>query len=586
MAGPDDPTTGLLSDHQLETELVPSPVSYRVLRPPPVAVPVPARGYPLLLFLHGGNGSADLLDTVAPIFERLWSEGALAPMVVATPSAGRSFYLDRFDGAVRWESFLLSEFIPHLIETTGAGRQGRAVALAGVSMGGLGVLRLAFRHPDRFVTVAAIEPGIEESTIWDDVLLRDRVYRDDALMHQLFGNPIDPDHFHHNHPRAIAEDNGHLIAAAGLDIYFECGDEDVLHLQYGSEALHQQLFAHGIEHEYRLVRGANHVGATLPARIADALRFVDRSMAALDGPTRGPDPVVDTFTTYVSVQEVDRGYRRTEIIDGPGGTLEVHRQGQGPTVVLIPSLGRSAADFVDLTSRLARSGFCVVAPEPRGIGASRSRLEDLTMKDLADDIACVIGTLGNVPATVVGHAFGNRVARMVATVYPEVVESVVLLACGGLVPPSPPASAALRAVFDPELTPEEHLAAVATAFFAAGHDASVWTDGWHTDVAAAQALADRGTPQETWWTAGGSDLLVVQPADDVIATPENARHIIDTVGSRASMITIPRAGHALLPEQPAAVGVALLTWLDRRLRSSPKPGLGGGQAHHRRSPLD
>jgi pimeloyl-ACP methyl ester carboxylesterase len=182
-----------------------------------------------------------------------------------------------------------------------------------------------------------------------------------------------------------------------------------------------------------------------------------------------------------------------------------------------------------------------------------------------------VQTLAGAPTTVVGHAFGNRVARMVATLYPELVESVVLLACGGLVPPSPAAGAALRAVFNTDLTPEKHLAAVSTAFFANGNDASVWAGGWHADVAVAQAVADRATPPATWWKAGRSDVLVVQPAEDVIALPENATNIVETLGSRASMITIPHAGHALLPEQPAAVAVALLTWLNRRVGSGCSP---------------
>jgi S-formylglutathione hydrolase len=565
MPGSVDSTNSLLSAHQLETDLVPSPVEYRILRPSPRVAPAPARGLPLLVFLHGGGGSAEFLDTLVPIFEGLWTGGTIPPMVVATPSAGRNFYLDRFDGTVLWERFLFSEFIPHLIKTTGAGRDWGAVALAGVSMGGLGALRLAFRRPDRFVAVAVLEPGIEESTTWNDVLLRDRVYRDDALMHELFGNPIDSDHFHNNHPRAIAERNGHLIAAAGLDVYFECGDQDVLHLQYGAEALHRQLFAQGIDHEYRLVRGGDHLGPSLPNRFTDALRFLGDSIAALDEPTPEPDPVVEMFAAYITPQELDRGYRRTEIVDGPDGPLEVHLMGEGHSVVLIPSRGGGGADFRVLAARLARSGYKVIAPEPRGIGASDGGLEGLTMADLANDVAFMIRAAGGAPATVVGHAFGNRVARMVATLYPDLVESVVLLACGGLIPPSPAVSAALRAVFDSELTQEEHIAAVSTAFFAAGNDASVWADGWHADVAAAQVLADRSTPQQTWWTAGCSDVLVVQPAEDVIALPENAMDITEELGPRASMMTIPHAGHALLPEQPAAIAVGLLTWLDNRL---------------------
>ncbi len=62
---------------------------------------------------------------------------------------------------------------------------------------------------------------------------------------------------------------------------------------------------------------------------------------------------------------------------------------------------------------------------------------------------------------------------------------------------------------------------------------------------------------------GGKDLLVVQPADDVMAVAENAHRICEEFGDRASMVMVPDAGHALLPEQPEAVEVVLRTWLAR-----------------------
>ena len=551
-----------MSGHTLATGLVPSPVSFRVLHPD-----VPTDGLPLLLFLHGGGGSDESLNTVRPVFEMLWADGSLPPLVVATPSAGRSFYLDRSDGSQRWEQFLLTEFIAHLTATMGAGRD--AVALAGVSMGGMGSLRLAFRHPGRFVAVAAVEPAIEEATRWNEVVLRDRVYRDDALMHELFGNPVDDDHFTDNHPRALAGRNAHLIAASGLPIYFECGDQDLLHLQYGAEALHRQLFAHGIDHEYRLVRGANHVGPSLPGRFADAFRFVGRALRpnGTDGVTT--DLQLSLFADYVASMERPRGYRRTVMVDRPAGALEVHVQGQGPAVVLLPSLGRGSSDFDLLSARLARAGYQVIRPEPRGIGGSAGASGKVTFAELADDIAAVIatvvGTGASASATVVGHAFGNRVARMVATRYPELVESVVLLACGGLIPPSSEIAAALIAAFDSSLSPADHQLAVGTAFFAPGNDSSVWADGWYSDVADMQIAATRDTPVDTWWGVGQASVLIVQPADDVLAVPENANRIALAIGDRATIVTIPNAGHALLPEQPAAVATALLTWLDQRL---------------------
>ena len=155
-------------------------------------------------------------------------------------------------------------------------------------------------------------------------------------------------------------------------------------------------------------------------------------------------------------------------IDGPAGPLQVHVQGQGPAVVLIPSLGRGARDFDLLAASLADAGYRAIRPEPSGIEGSALGPGMVTMDDLADDVATVIRATVKTPpmsATVVGHAFGNRVARMVATRYPELVESVVLLASGGKIPPSAEAATALSAVFDTSLSSTDHLAAVRTALF-------------------------------------------------------------------------------------------------------------------------
>lgn len=260
----------------------------------------------------------------------------------------------------------------------------------------------------------------------------------------------------------------------------------------------------------------------------------------------------------------DKGERRTTRIDGPAGPIEVRENGEGPAVVFLPSLGRGAEDFDLLAGHVSRAGYHTICPQPRGIGGSTGDLAGLTMADLAADVAAVIDYRAEAPATLVGHAFGNRVARMTATDHPHLVDSVVLLCCGGLVPPGPEPEAALRKVFDPELSNEDHLAAVRLAFFAPGNDPSVWFNGWHGIVAAVQGAATAAQPVDHWWGAGDKDVFVVQPADDVMAVPENARRIVHELAGRASMVTIPGAGHALLPEQPEAVAAAMLTWLERK----------------------
>jgi len=254
---------------------------------------------------------------------------------------------------------------------------------------------------------------------------------------------------------------------------------------------------------------------------------------------------------------------RVEQVAVDDGVIEVRAVGTGRLVVMVPSAGRGATDFDDLAVSVAAAGHRVVCPEPRGIAGTTAPLDGLTMTVLASDTAAVIRACATsgAPAVVVGHAFGNRVARMTATEFPDLVDEVVLLACGGMVAPSESASAALQAVFDESLPSDEHLAHVATAFFAHGNDPEVWADGWYPSAAFVQGVASREQSVEHWWGAGRARVLVVQPADDVIAPIGNAHAVVERLGDRAELVVIERAGHALLPEQPAAVAAAVIDWL-------------------------
>jgi pimeloyl-ACP methyl ester carboxylesterase len=76
-------------------------------------------------------------------------------------------------------------------------------------------------------------------------------------------------------------------------------------------------------------------------------------------------------------------------------------------------------------------------PQPRGIGGSIGPLEGITLHDLAADVASVVATEGQGPAVVIGHAFGNWVARTLAADRPDLVRGIVL-AAAALKGPLPP----------------------------------------------------------------------------------------------------------------------------------------------------
>src|SRR5262245_39277940 len=161
-----------------------------------------------------------------------------------------------------------------------------------------------------------------------------------------------------------------------------------------------------------------------------------------------------------------------ETLEVDPAELELYVCGQGPAVLLLPSLGRDASDFHGLMLALAAAGLRALALNPRGVGASRGPSDGITLYDLARDVAAVIAARAqDRAANVVGHAFGHRVACCLAVAHPERVRRLVLLGAGGKVPPDPEASAAFKHFFDEGLTPEERYDAMKTANFAARSDA-------------------------------------------------------------------------------------------------------------------
>lgn len=263
-----------LIEGRIETKLVPSPVEYNALLPDgydSIKEPLP-----LLLFLHGGGGDRGFLNRMRAIIDDMWKAGTLPKMVIVTPSALRSFYMDYKDGSQKWESFVVGPFLEHLRQTYKVTRQRKGTLLFGISMGGLGALRMAFKHPDKFEALAALEPGIDPALKWKDVKPRNRFYRGDALMQTIFGKPLDEAYWEANNPASICVAAADKIRGSGLEIYIDVGDQDAFNINEGTEFMHRVLWDYKIPHEYHLVRGADHVGRTIRPRTTEALQFLAR----------------------------------------------------------------------------------------------------------------------------------------------------------------------------------------------------------------------------------------------------------------------------------------------------------------------
>lgn len=275
-AGAARPAAGELRVDRMGSSYVPGEVAVGLYLPPGYGA-APDKRYPLLLLLHGGNGSERDLARFAPIIDEAIRDRRIPPLVVAMPSARRSLYMDYRDGSERWETFMLTELLPRLRASLAISPERADTFVGGWSMGGLGSLRLAFKHPDVFAAVAALEPAVEPVLAWGDIGPRVKFWRSDDVYRQVFGTPVDTAFWAENNPATIAHQAPRRLLDLG--VYLDVGDQDLLYLNQGVEFLHRVLFDAGVAHEYRLVQGGEHVGPSLAPRLSDALGFIGRRIA-------------------------------------------------------------------------------------------------------------------------------------------------------------------------------------------------------------------------------------------------------------------------------------------------------------------
>lgn len=154
-----------LLDATFTTDALFQPVAARILLP--ADYDPDGEPYPVLYLLHGGGDpdgwanwstAGEIVDTLA---------GTAFHGIVVMPEGGRSGWYADWHGQTQgglspqWETFHIDQLVPWVdanLNTTGD-RSGRAIA--GLSMGGLGALMYAGRHPDVFSAVGSFSGGTD-----------------------------------------------------------------------------------------------------------------------------------------------------------------------------------------------------------------------------------------------------------------------------------------------------------------------------------------------------------------------------------------------------------------------------------------
>lgn len=181
--------------------------------------PSPTRTWPVLYLLHGAG------DDYTSWTRSTDAAGLTGgkDLLVVMPSGGRNgFYSDWLNhgagGPPKWETFHLTELRQILERGYGAGSER---AIAGLSMGGLGAMSYAARHPGMFAAAASYS-GVVHTTYQaarSTSLIQGILIKEGIDPYALWGDPIlNADVWASHNPFALAP------RLTGIPLYVACGN--------------------------------------------------------------------------------------------------------------------------------------------------------------------------------------------------------------------------------------------------------------------------------------------------------------------------------------------------------------------------
>ena len=268
-AGADAQQGRVLEGQTFHSDVLDRKWAYTIYLPP--GYESSERAYPVFYLLHGLGGDHTgwvrygRADMTA---DSLIAAAAIPPVILVMPDGGRSFWLDSDPvtgfGAV--ETALLQDLIPHVDEKYRTISTRRARMIAGLSMGGYGALRLAFRHPELFGAVAALSPSIWRSFPAGPPA-------GDEPPSPAFGVPFEPAQWAAETPWAFVPGLSAKAETVRLPVYLLAGDDDPFHqLLDGTMDLYLTLQDAGITAELRIVDGS-HTWEVWAAGLSETMIF-------------------------------------------------------------------------------------------------------------------------------------------------------------------------------------------------------------------------------------------------------------------------------------------------------------------------
>lgn len=216
------------------------------------------RSYPVVYLLHGYSDDETCwiqFGEANRIADKGIAEGRIPPCIIIMPDGKLTWYCNSFDKKILWEDIFINELIPSLEKEYRIRTKREYRAIAGLSMGGYGALKLSMRHPDLFSCCVALSSG----TMTNEEIVKKSDEDYNRTFPGLFGANLQGearlnDAWKANNPLDLIH-SVPMDKLRSVRYWIDCGDDDFLF--NGNSTLHIEMRKIGLPHEYRVRNGGH-----------------------------------------------------------------------------------------------------------------------------------------------------------------------------------------------------------------------------------------------------------------------------------------------------------------------------------------
>ena len=227
------------------------PIEYGVYTPPNWK---PDESLPLILFLHGGSDSHTTFEKykVHEYFDQQIKAGLIPRFILVTPNGRNGFWENWYDGTHNYRDWVLDEILPNVQKDFNTLPCPEHCHLAGISMGGFGVLRFAFFAKERFSSVSAMSAPIlneeENKQAKNSILIRFLF-----PLGRIFGPDFSENYSHQKIEKVWIEDK----ELQNIRLQLMVGDNDREQIIKANHRFHSLLVENNIPHDYSIYKGGH-----------------------------------------------------------------------------------------------------------------------------------------------------------------------------------------------------------------------------------------------------------------------------------------------------------------------------------------